>query len=81
MCFCTKKVPINQNWEFSKTQDTTNWEKIQIPHTCNDKNVIDEIPDYYRGIGWYKKDLNVSAKKMKRLTFISMVQTTIQNCL
>nr|WP_294898218.1 glycoside hydrolase family 2 TIM barrel-domain containing protein [uncultured Pedobacter sp.] len=62
-----KKVSINENWEFSKTVDATNWEKINLPHTWNAKDVIDETPGYYRGIGWYKKKLNISVEKSQKI--------------
>ncbi|TDG36172.1 glycoside hydrolase family 2 protein [Pedobacter changchengzhani] len=62
-----KKVSINENWEFSKVEQSTNWEKINLPHTWNATDVIDEIPGYYRGIGWYKKQLKVSFSKNERV--------------
>lgn len=65
--FAQKKVSVNENWEFSKTADSPNWEKINLPHTWNAKDVIDETPGYYRGVGWYKKKLNISAEKNQKI--------------
>ena len=62
---------INNNWgfhlgdiDFDKYQSPSKvilsegieWETINIPHTWNNKDAIDEIPGYYRGVGWYKKN-------------------------
>jgi beta-galactosidase len=59
-------VNLNQNWSFAKDptkQYTTanlkdvKWATVQIPHTWNAFDVMDDTPGYYRGIGWYKKKL------------------------
>lgn len=59
-------VNLNQNWSFAKDPNrqfsTTNlnglkWATVQIPHTWNAFDVMDDVPGYYRGIGWYKKKL------------------------
>ena len=69
---------INNNWNFhlgnidfdqyqspSKAilSEVIEWETINIPHTWNDKDAIDEIPGYYRGVGWYKKTIDLTAEK------------------
>lgn len=59
-------IDFNQDWAFAK--DTLQhystsklkglkWQKVQIPHTWNAFDVMDDTPGYYRGIGWYKKKL------------------------
>ncbi len=65
---------INNNWKFHQgdlkfdknhsTLDTSlledlEWETINIPHTWNNLDAIDETPGYYRGIGWYKKVIDL----------------------
>lgn len=66
----TIKQTINANWQFHKgdvpgfpgTQgDTTRWEKISLPHSWNITDVTDDVPGYYRGIGWYKKTVYIPA--------------------
>ena len=53
-------ISINNEWRFHKGDvvDPSNekeWEKISIPHTWNAVDITDDVPGYYRGIGWYKK--------------------------
>ena len=72
---------INNNWNFhlgnidfdqyqspSKAilSEVIEWETINIPHTWNDKDAIDEIPGYYRGVGWYKKTIDLTAEKREK---------------
>ena len=62
------KQTINSNWEFHKgdinnflgsRSDTTHWEKVSLPHSWNTVDVTVDSPAYYRGIGWYKKNIYV----------------------
>ena len=57
-------IPLNQSWYFSKdssaeaslsTISGLSWSKVSLPHTWNTKDVMDDQPGYYRGVGWYKK--------------------------
>ncbi len=59
-----KTINLNQNWSFVKdpnqfghTAIGLKWKTINIPHTWNAVDVMDDVPGYYRGIGWYKKKL------------------------
>ncbi|MBE9509387.1 MAG: beta-galactosidase [Bacteroidetes bacterium] len=52
---------INQDWEFvrmdmdfKKESDFVKWEKVNIPHTWNNKDA-QSGGDVYRGTGWYRK--------------------------
>ena len=71
---------INNNWnfhlgdiDFDQYQSPSKryyprdieWETINIPHTWNNKDAIDEIPGYYRGVGWYKKTIDLTAEKRR----------------
>ncbi|MGF1923504.1 MAG: glycoside hydrolase family 2 protein, partial [Bacteroidia bacterium] len=49
-------IDINQVWSFAKESDQ-NWQKVNLPHTWNAFDVMDDEPGYYRGIGKYKKRL------------------------
>ncbi|RYG52677.1 MAG: DUF4982 domain-containing protein [Chitinophagaceae bacterium] len=58
-------VSINESWQFHKgktAQDTLEhkWEIVQIPHTWNVQDVMDDEAGYYRGIGWYRKKLSIN---------------------
>jgi len=76
---------INNNWKFHQgdlkfaknhsTLDTSSleeleWETINIPHTWNNLDAIDETPGYYRGVGWYKKAIYVGAEDCNARTLI-----------
>ncbi|MEZ5040611.1 MAG: glycoside hydrolase family 2 TIM barrel-domain containing protein [Saprospiraceae bacterium] len=58
---------INSAWRFhkggvntsAKNVNTDDWEIINLPHTWNAQDAFDETPGYYRGIGWYAKELTV----------------------
>ena len=53
-----QKSTINSGWQFTKEEKTSNaWETINIPHTWNKEDAFDDEKGYYRGIGWYKKQL------------------------
>lgn len=65
--YAQKKVSINENWAFTKEPVAGKWEKINLPHTWNVTDVIDETPGYYRGIGWYKKTMKVSFNKNQKV--------------
>src|SRR4051812_37179173 len=63
------KTSVNTNWQFYKgdidgyPQKAANvkWEAVNIPHSWNSADVIDDEKGYYRGVGWYVKRLNIPA--------------------
>lgn len=54
------KISINNNWEFSK--NNTDWERVQLPHSWNDHDVMDDEPGYYRGVCTYKKNFTADER-------------------
>ncbi|GAA4270769.1 glycoside hydrolase family 2 TIM barrel-domain containing protein [Aquimarina gracilis] len=63
------KTSINSLWRFQKQQaipsisnpNTSDWEIVNLPHTWNDKDVLDDgNRGYYRGKGFYFKKLHKS---------------------
>lgn len=58
---------LDKNWLFSKDTLNSGWLHVSIPHSWNIADVMDDAPDYYRGVAWYKKVLpatgNLSGKK------------------
>ncbi len=58
---------INSAWKFHKGDinaavknlNTEEWQIVNLPHTWNVEDAFDEAPGYYRGIGWYVKELSV----------------------
>lgn len=64
------KQSINTQWNFHKGEipnfpannaDILTWEKVNLPHTWNAKDIEDDEPGYYRGTGWYKKTIAIPA--------------------
>lgn len=64
------KYSINESWKFLKDSSIIGVEQfnselgravsVDLPHTWNDKDVVDEVEGYYRGAGWYSKELKIS---------------------
>jgi beta-galactosidase len=62
---------LSQDWRFLRADEAgaespdylrdSKWQSVRLPHTWNTKDVFDEEPGYYRGIGWYRKKFAVPA--------------------
>ncbi|SKA13636.1 glycoside hydrolase family 2 TIM barrel-domain containing protein [Sediminibacterium ginsengisoli] len=59
-------TPLNNAWHFMAGADTDplngkpgQWKQVNLPHTWNIADVMDDTPGYYRGIGWYKKSISI----------------------
>lgn len=62
LCLCTVKnhasvkYSINEAWTFSlEDGGDKNQSVISFPHTWNAADAIDEVPGFFRGVGWYTK--------------------------
>ena len=42
--------------------DDAGWQPVNLPHTWNVHDVMDEAPGYWRGIGWYRKHFSLGEK-------------------
>lgn len=71
------RYTINEGWRFSLEDngnnhlqrfDDSKWESINIPHTWNRRDAADDVPGYYRGIGWYRKSLFIDSDVKDKLT-------------
>jgi beta-galactosidase len=71
---------INESWKFScgdfhnvtsDSFDDSKWKGISLPHTWNKNDADDEITGYYRGIGWYRRTINVPAEHIGNQVFIN----------
>lgn len=58
------KQSINTSWEFfkgdvdiKKNLDVIAWENVNLPHSYNTHDVLDDEPGYYRGNTWYRKNI------------------------
>lgn len=72
------RYTVNESWQFTRDSSITNINQlitneknatlVDIPHTWNDKDVVDEKEGYYRGSGWYKKTIRIpTAYKDKQI--------------
>jgi len=80
----TKPAPrtvmsINEDWRFIKatTLFTTPevklkeaWQVVNLPHTWNATDVMDDEPGYYRDKGFYQKTLNVDPSWMHKKVYL-----------
>lgn len=56
------------NFAWSPTVSDEGWSRVTIPHTWNAHDPFDDIPSYRRGIGWYRKELQLDdALRGKRI--------------
>lgn len=74
---------LNNNWKFIKGNDVALLERqgelVNIPHTWNVEDVMDDTPGYYRGMGLYKKEIRIPAdwkEKEVYLYFEGVAQVT-----
>lgn len=74
------RYTINESWQFIKDNDIANVddflmqleraERVDIPHTWNDKDVIDEGKGFYRGAGWYTKEVRIPKSYSDKQVFL-----------
>lgn len=73
------RYTINSGWRFSKgdfpdgantTIDDSGWEQVDIPHTWNAADILDDAPNYYRGPAWYRKTLQIPAEYADKRVFV-----------
>ncbi|MGV3547388.1 MAG: sugar-binding domain-containing protein, partial [Pedobacter sp.] len=79
-------INFNQNWWFSKDEHAKGYQQLKynvvnIPHTWNAFDVLDDEPGYYRGIGYYKKKLNLKPDWKGKKVYLNFAaanqQTTV----
>jgi beta-galactosidase len=69
---------FNDKWKFIKNADMptgsqsnkAQWQPVHLPHTWNIADVMDDVPGYYRGIGWYKKTFTVDTRFKNKELFL-----------
>lgn len=62
--FIKQDIPQASDAEFNDKQ----WEHVSIPHTWNSDAYVDK--QYYRGVGWYRKNLYISDEYKDKQVFI-----------
>lgn len=66
---------INTGWQFHKGDVTgfagfVQWEQVNLPHTWNAQDVMDDSPGYYRGPAWYSKKLYLNSSWRNKIVYI-----------
>ncbi len=74
------RYTINESWKFIKDNNIENVgaflsqsdraERVDIPHTWNDKDVVDEGKGFYRGAGWYAKNVRIPSRYQDKQVFL-----------
>ena len=70
---------INQGWSYLEDhlprvedlpRSTKHWEKINLPHTWNRTDAVDQVPGYRRSASWYRKSLFIPASSSNLRYFL-----------
>ena len=64
---------INDSWQFRLgTSDIgeDGWSMVSIPHTWNAEDCVDDFPGFYRGTGWYRKNIQVDSVMLSRSLYL-----------
>lgn len=73
------KLSIDESWHFYKGENAgavkagfndSAWLKLNLPHTWNAADCFDNEPGYYRGTGWYRKNIFVADSLTGKKLFI-----------
>lgn len=58
------RCTLDEGWTFRRGDLRTaaeGWQQVTIPHTWNARDCDDDTPGYWRGAGWYRRNLHVDA--------------------
>ncbi len=73
------QTSINGGWRFwnddaagaeASVYDDGAWERVDLPHTWNAEDAFDETPGYRRGVGWYRRPLDLPESQAGRRLFL-----------
>src|SRR5690606_16914293 len=66
------KTSLNHGWQFSRTiaSDSLEWEAVNLPHTWNAQDVMDDKPGYHRAVCSYRKELQIDSRWKGKNLFI-----------
>lgn len=65
------RFSINDQWRFMREDienaqqqgfDDAQWERVNIPHTWNSGDAMDDEAGYYRGAAWYRRNIVLPAE-------------------
>jgi beta-galactosidase len=73
--YARTKTSLNLGWKFHRADvadahrnnfNDTAWQRTNLPHTWNVEDPWDDEPGYYRGAGWYRRELSIANLTGKR---------------
>ena len=76
------RLELNPDWKFFKGRatgahkvdfDASGWTSLDLPHTWNNLDGQDGGNDYYRGVGWYRKQYTVPATYAGRKFYLEFL--------
>ncbi|MGQ1784901.1 glycoside hydrolase family 2 TIM barrel-domain containing protein [Saccharicrinis sp. GN24d3] len=80
LCGQQLRYTVNESWHYIKDNNITDVneflllqdkaEIIDLPHTWNDKDVVDENEGFYRGAGWYTKEIRIPTAYKDKQVFL-----------
>ena len=62
------RYSLNKGWQYLEddvqepsnlSRSTKQWVNVDLPHTWNRNDVVDQVPGYRRNAGWYKREIVV----------------------
>lgn len=74
-----ERFSINDGWQFAGSDvpdgekiglDTSGWQRVDLPHTWNIADTLDDEPGYRRGVSWYRKALDLDRSLTGKRIFL-----------
>ena len=90
VCFAqstNSKEQINSNWKFTNSNESnfsmlecneSSWISVNIPHTWNSSDLIDETKGYRRAISWYRKHFSIAKIESERKVLLQFDAVSIK---
>jgi beta-galactosidase len=73
------RYTINDGWKFLRSDvaqaelppyDDSSWTSVSMPHTWNVEDTLDDTPGYYRGVGWYRRNVRLGPEFQSKNLFL-----------
>ncbi|WP_299099346.1 glycoside hydrolase family 2 TIM barrel-domain containing protein [uncultured Winogradskyella sp.] len=64
----SQSITINSGWHYS--ENNTEWQTVNIPHTWNQLDAFDDTSGYRRGLGYYKKQIFISSTEKEEVHYL-----------
>ncbi|HYG82153.1 MAG TPA: glycoside hydrolase family 2 TIM barrel-domain containing protein, partial [Pyrinomonadaceae bacterium] len=73
------RYTLNEGWRFTGSDPADAqrrehpdgaWSAVNLPHTWNAEDTLDDAPGYRRGVGWYRRDLFLGSQLRGRRLFL-----------